>query len=207
MNELRAPSILLATQNRGKLREFQELLSRLPGAFCNLRDYPGLIEVEEVGSSFKENAILKAKGYASQTGLVTLADDSGLEVKALGGAPGIYSARYSGENASDTDRINKLLRELSSSENEDRSARFVCVIAIFNPNTNEMATFDGTCEGQIATEPQGNNGFGYDPIFVPEGFTESFGSLSTSIKQQISHRSRALARAYVYLHDFIASRA
>jgi XTP/dITP diphosphohydrolase len=207
MNHPATSSLLLATQNRGKLLEFKDMLSMVPVHLWSLQDFPNLVEVEEVGRSFKENAILKAKGYAAQTGLVTLADDSGLEVNALGGAPGVLSARYAGDLASDAERINKLLTELSLRKDADRRARFVCVIAIFDSRTSKIVTFNGTCEGRIASEPHGKNGFGYDPVFIPDGYSESFGSLSTAIKQQISHRSHALRAAGAFLRDLIASHA
>ena len=196
-------SLLLATYNRGKLREFQDLLSMLPLQLWSLTDFPNLSEVEEVGRSFTENAILKARGYAAQTRLLTLADDSGLEVDALGGAPGILSARYAGEVASDADRVNKLLTELSSTNDVKRRARFICVIAVFDSRTRKIVTFNGKCEGHIAYEPHGINGFGYDPVFIPDGYAESFGTLSASIKQRISHRSHALRGAAVFLREII----
>lgn len=207
MNHPTTASLLLATQNRGKLRELQDTLSMVAVQLWSVQDFPNLLEVDEVGRSFRENAILKAKGYAAQTGLVTLADDSGLEVNALGGAPGILSARYAGDLATDAERIHKLLTELSLSEVADRRARFVCVIAIFDSNTSKIVTFEGTCEGRIASEPRGKNGFGYDPIFIPDGYSESFGSLSTVIKQQISHRGQALRAAVAFIRDVIASHA
>jgi XTP/dITP diphosphohydrolase len=203
MNQPTNSTLLLATLNRGKLREFQDMLSLIPVQLRNLMDFPNLVEVEEVGHSFRENAILKAKGYAEQTGLITLADDSGLEVQALGGAPGVLSARYAGEQASDAARIDKLLTELSLTRDAERRARFVCVIAIFDSTTKKLVTFEGTCAGRIAHEPLGTHGFGYDPIFIPDGYTESFGSLSCSIKDKISHRGVALTAASAYLGEII----
>lgn len=194
-------SLLIATQNPGKLVEFQSMLAMIPLRLRSLREFPGLADVEETGLSFRENAILKAEGYASQTGLLTLADDSGLEVDALGGAPGLYSARYAGDQALDTERVNKLLAELTQTQDSQRRARFVCAIAIFDSTNERIVTFEGQCEGQIAMRPSGSNGFGYDPIFIPDGYSESFGKLSTSIKERVSHRGRALRAAAAYLRD------
>lgn len=207
INAAYTKSILIATQNRGKLREFKNMLSMLPMRLLSLSDFPDVVEVDEVGVSFAENAVLKAQGYAAQTGLVALADDSGLEVSALGGAPGVYSARYAGSMASDELRVEKLLKELSLTEDTERRARFVCVIAIFDQLTGKTVTFDGICEGHIAHEPHGENGFGYDPVFVPDGYIDSFAALSTDIKQQISHRSRALKAATVYLDQLVSNPA
>ncbi len=191
--------ILIATRNSGKLQELQELLYGFPFQLRSLNDFPFSTEVEETGSSFADNAVLKAREYARQTGLWTLADDSGLEVDALGGAPGIFSARYGGAGASDADRIAKLLEELSRTKDAARRARFVCVIALTGTQDTEVNTFTGTCAGQIAFEPRGTHGFGYDPVFVPDGYSESFGELPSEIKQEISHRARALKAARLFL--------
>jgi XTP/dITP diphosphohydrolase len=207
INAAYTKSIVIATQNRGKLREFKNMLSWLPVRLLSLSDFPNVVEVDEVGSSFVENAVLKAQGYAAQTGLIALADDSGLEVNALGGAPGVYSARYAGSTASDELRVEKLLHELSLTGDTERRARFVCVIAIFDQTTGNTITFDGICEGHIARAPYGENGFGYDPIFVSDGYNDTFAGLSTEIKQQISHRSRALKAATAYLAQLVSDRA
>lgn len=156
-------------------------------------------EVEETGATFTENASLKAQAYAAQAGLWTLADDSGLEVDALGGAPGIYSARYAGAGATDAERIARLLEELRHVEQDARRARFVCAVATADPTGNVIHVSLGTCEGSISREPHGAGGFGYDPIFIPDGYDESFGQLSSEIKARISHRARALQATCSFL--------
>jgi len=196
--------ILIATKNSGKVLELKNLLADLPVELLNLKDFPSIVEAEETGATFIENAALKAQSYARQTGIFALADDSGLEVAALGGAPGIYSARYAGENVSDETRIEKLLNEISRSGNDDRRARFVCAIAIADENGEIIFTAEDYCEGEIAFEPRGRNGFGYDPVFIPSGFEQTFGELSEPVKQKISHRARALVKIIRYLRDFIA---
>ena len=193
------PEILIATRNRGKLREAQELLSGLPVRWRNLAEFPETGEVEETGATFTENASLKAQAYAAQTGLWTLADDSGLEVDALGGAPGIYSARYAGAGATDAERIALLLEELRHVDERARHARFVCAIAFADTKGDVINVSLGTCEGRIAREPRGAGGFGYDPVFIPDGYDESFGQLSSEIKAQISHRARALQSTRAFL--------
>ena len=200
-------SVLVATGNMGKLQEIQSILSRLSVVLHSLNEFQTLVEVEEVGTSFEENAILKATGYAAQTGFLTLADDSGLEVESLNGAPGVLSARYAGDQASDSERIAKLLSELSRKKDVDRRARFVCVIAIADSNAHVLGTFEGTCEGRIAISPQGTNGFGYDPVFIPDGYSETFGLLTRDIKDTISHRGRALMAASSFLSELSDSDA
>ncbi len=192
-------TLLIGTLNNGKVLEYRQLLSDYPFQLRTLNEFPSLQEVDETGDSFEENAILKARAGAAGTGLLTLADDSGLEIKALGGVPGIYSARYSGTEASYPERMARLLAELERNGDKSRRARFVCVIAISEPNTDHTAIFEGICDGSIALEPRGMNGFGYDPIFIPDGFSETFGELSEAIKQTISHRARAVAVARSYL--------
>lgn len=195
--------ILIATQNSGKVLELKNLLADLRVEILNLKDFPNIVEAEETGATFVENAALKAESYARQTGILALADDSGLEVAALGGAPGIYSARYAGETASDETRIEKLLNEISRTGNDDRQARFVCAIAIADENGELIFTAEDYCEGKIAFEPRGQNGFGYDPVFIPSGFDQTFGELSEPGKRKISHRARALVKIIRYLRDFI----
>ncbi|MBN1284986.1 MAG: XTP/dITP diphosphatase [Anaerolineae bacterium] len=186
--------LLVATQNPGKLREYQTLLADLPVEWAGLRDV-GLagMDVPETGATFAENAGLKASAYARAAGRLTLADDSGLEVDALGGAPGVYSARYAGPGASDADRCHKLLTELKDAPN--RAARFRCVIAIALPDGALAAAVDGVCEGSIAYAPRGANGFGYDPVFRVEGRNMTMAELTKAEKNAISHRGRALAAA------------
>ena len=196
--------LVIATKNSGKVLELKELLADLPFRLSNLSDFPNIVEAEETGETFVENAALKAQSYARQTGILALADDSGLEVAALGGAPGIYSARYAGENVSDETRIEKLLKEISRTGNNNRAARFVCAIAIADGNGEIIFTAEDYCEGVIAFEPRGRNGFGYDPVFIPIGFDQTFGEMPETVKRKISHRARALTKIIRYLRDFIA---
>ena len=199
--------LLIATSNAGKVREALPLLDGLPLRWRSLAEFPAIAEVEETGATFAENAALKATAYAAQTGLWTLADDSGLEVDALGGAPGIFSARYGGEGASDAERIARLLDELSRTGDSERRARFVCVIAIADPDARLVNTSTGTCEGSIALAPRGEGGFGYDPVFIPDGYQESFGELPPELKQRISHRARALEAVRSFLLDYFLGQA
>lgn len=193
--------LLIATRNAGKVREFASLLADMPLRLRSLAEFPEVPEAEETGATFAENAALKARFYASQTGLWTLADDSGLEVDALGGAPGVYSARYAGADASDAERISLLLAELGRTNDAARRARFVCAIAIAHPASDALDLFTGTCEGRIAPEPRGANGFGYDPVFIPENFEETFGELPSETKHDLSHRARALHAARAFLRE------
>jgi XTP/dITP diphosphohydrolase len=189
--------LLLATSNQGKLREAREILGDLPFDLLALSDCESIQPVAETGATFIENASLKAIGYASQTHLLTLSDDSGLEIEALNGAPGVRSARYLGEGNSYSVRNQSLLAELQS--HEKRAARFVCSIAIAASDGDLLSISTGVCDGRIATEPHGTEGFGYDPIFIPTGFENTFGELPAQIKNRISHRGRALAEAREFL--------
>lgn len=195
---------LIGTKNLGKVKELETLLRNSPLRLRSLNDFPDAIEPEETGATFAENAALKARSYALQTGIWTLADDSGLEVEALNDAPGVYSARYAGENATDAERMEKLLKELDKMADENRKARFVCAMAISDKTGAIKFAAEGVCDGKIAFEAKGANGFGYDPIFVPDGFTETFGELSGGIKQQISHRARASVKIIQHLQAFYA---
>ena len=196
--------LLIATNNAGKVRELGGLFSGIPVTLQSLSGFPDIVEVDETGTSFLENAVLKAKGYAAQTGLMALADDSGLEVAALNGAPGIYSARFAGEDTSYDIKIDRLLKLLTESESPDRSARFVCSMAVADKNSDIKFTAEGICSGTIAFSPRGNGGFGYDPVFVPDGYDLTFGELPESVKQQISHRARAFHEIMQFLRGFIA---
>lgn len=195
--------IVLATGNIGKQREFVELLEDLPIHILSLNDFPHVGEVEETGETFAENAELKAVTYAKETGKLCLADDSGLEVEALGNAPGVFSARYAGENASNEERISKLLTELKAVKDAERRAGFVCVIVLASEKGEILYRAKGICPGKIGFEPRGEKGFGYDPIFIPTGFDETFGELSSEIKHQISHRARATKQIKGFLCGFI----
>jgi XTP/dITP diphosphohydrolase len=194
-------TLLIATSNRGKLKEFNEILSTFPIGLLNLTDFPGVAPVSEDGKTFAENALLKARDYAGQAGIVTLADDSGLEVVALGGAPGIHSARYAGVNAPDLERNKKLLDALSLVKDDERTARFVCALALVDGSGTVLFQTTGTCEGSITTHPRGVNGFGYDPLFVPSGYVQTFGELDQSVKDQISHRGKALKSMCQYIAE------
>jgi XTP/dITP diphosphohydrolase len=192
-------SLVVATRNEGKLEELRRLLDDLPLRLYGLTDFPDVKTVPETGESFIENASLKAAGYAKQTGRLTLADDSGLEVDALGGAPGILSARYAGEGASDADRTARLLAELSIIPPAKRSARFVSAVAIADGEGQILNVSVAACDGHIDLAPHGSGGFGYDPIFIPSGYDRSFGELKSAIKNQISHRARALCGTREFL--------
>jgi XTP/dITP diphosphohydrolase len=189
------PKLLLATTNQGKLREYCQLLKGLPFMLVAPADEGIDITVDEEKKTFEENARLKATTYSRFSGLVTLADDSGLEVDALDGGPGIISARFAGEHASDKDRIEHLLARLKDVPWENRTARFKCVIAIAIPGRGTELC-DGECQGLIALEPRGENGFGYDPVFYLPEFGKSIAELSLEAKNQISHRGKAARKAY-----------
>ncbi len=192
--------LLIATHNPGKIEEYEELLAGLPLELT----YPaqeGLdIEVAETGASFAENARLKAAAYARASGLVALADDSGLEVDALGGEPGIHSARYAGTGASDKERYRLLLEKLREVPWEERTARFRCVIAVATPG-GQVHTAEGICEGIIAFAPKGEHGFGYDPVFYLQEYGKTMADLPPETKNKISHRARAVQRAREILEE------
>jgi XTP/dITP diphosphohydrolase len=186
--------LLLATRNAHKTREFAEIL----GPDFEVRDLTrtDLAAVEENGRTFEDNAALKALAVANVVDDLVISDDSGLEVAALNGAPGIYSARFGGENATDEENVAKLLDALASTD--ERTARFVCVIAIAERG-KLLATFSGIVEGSIAYEVRGPHGFGYDPIFIPNGHDQTFAMLPSRLKNQISHRAGAVAQLRKYL--------
>ena len=185
-------SLLLGTRNPGKVIEIKSILSDTGWSFSSLEQFPSVAEAEENFVTFAENAIAKAQFYAAATGLCALADDSGLEVAALGGAPGVFSARYAGPNASDADRRLLLLSELAKTVATDRHARFVAVVAIANPDGTILNVSEGICEGSITFAPRGTGGFGYDPLFIPDGRNQTFAELPDTVKNLISHRARAL---------------
>ena len=184
--------LVVATRNVHKAREIQHILGQ-DFTVRDLRAYPEIPNIPESGTSFEENAKLKALAASRQLPGLVIADDSGLEVDALGGAPGIYSARYAGANATERDKINKLLHELDRVRGTDdrRHARFRCVVALARDGSL-LGTFDGIVEGRIADEVRGDRGFGYDPIFIPEGLGQTFGELPTEVKNAISHRAKAI---------------
>jgi XTP/dITP diphosphohydrolase len=183
--------IVVATGNEGKVREIRDLLQGLPVEWISLKDISSAPEVVEDGDTFEENALKKARALAQVTGLTAIADDSGLCVDALGGRPGVHSARYAGENASDTDKCSLLLSELENEPNEKRTARFVCVIAMVTP-TGEEKLFRGECEGRIIREMRGRLGFGYDPVFYYEPAAATFAQIDREEKNRVSHRGKAL---------------
>lgn len=185
--------LIVATKNRGKLKEFAELLAHLPYDIVSMADAGIEDNIEENGTTFEENALIKAKSVWKATGDTVIADDSGLEVDYLNGAPGVYSARYAGEGATDGDKNRKLLHALEGVPADKRTARFVCAIAVIFPDGGNF-TVRGTCEGYIATEPAGKNGFGYDPLlYVPEiGMT--IAQMESSLKNNISHRGNAIRK-------------
>lgn len=185
-------SVLLATRNRGKVREIESILRGSGWSFCSLQSFHGVDTPAESGVTYADNAILKARFYALATGMCALADDSGLEVEALAGAPGVFSARYAGENSSDADRRALLLSELAKIPNANRRARFVSVVAISDAKGSVLNISEGICEGTIIFSPRGEGGFGYDPLFVPDGYNQTFAELSEDVKNRISHRARAL---------------
>lgn len=186
--------LLIATHNRGKLREYAEILDGLPFELVTMDDLGITRDVQETGATFEENARLKAQAYARESGTLALADDSGLEVDALGGEPGVYSKRYAGEGKSDAERNAYLLEKMRNVPQGVRTARFRCVIVIAAPDFRTW-TSEGICEGEIAMEPRGTNGFGYDPIFIVREANKHMAELPAGDKNRISHRGRAAASA------------
>lgn len=183
--------ILVATKNRGKMVEIRSILGidnfeLIPSDM--IRSYP---DIPETGTTFEENAIIKARESFKLTGISAIADDSGLAVDCLGGRPGVYSARYAGEEAADDDNTMKVLHEINEFP-PPYTARYVCVMAFYDGN--ELITTQGECEGEIITEPRGSNGFGYDPVFVPAGYTETMAELDPGIKNKLSHRYKAIEK-------------
>ena len=195
--------LLVATRNLGKAREYEYLLRGVPVSITSLDELGIYREIEETGGTFKENARIKATGYAALSGLLTLADDSGLEVDALGGAPGVRSARYAGPEATDSERVKLLLEHLEGTPRAERTGRFRCVIAVSTP-TGEVSTVSGAVEGIISREPKGTNGFGYDPIFQIPDLGRTMAELSIEEKNRISHRAQAAKKAVALLKSMLA---
>lgn len=188
--------LLIATRNKGKFLEIKKVLKELPFEFFNLDDIKKIskdFEVKETGRDFLENAVLKADAFGKISGLLTLADDSGLEVKVLGGRPGVLSSRYT--KGTDEDRYRRLLEELKDVPKEKRDAQFRCVTAIFDPKTKKLETCQGVCKGKIAKKPRGKYGFGYDPIFYLPQLRKTMAQLKLEAKNRISHRAKALRKA------------
>src|SRR5438477_5642083 len=183
--------LLLATRNPHKTKEFRALLG-MEFTLIDLSDFPEIVMPKETGRTFAENATLKARSVSQDRQSLIVADDSGLEVEVLGGAPGIYSARYAGAKATDKENIDRLLEELTriGAQRDQRRARFRCVLALAR-NGQMLGTFEGTTDGTILDQPRGLHGFGYDPIFVPKGFGHTFAELPAELKNRISHRAQA----------------
>lgn len=198
--------LLLATNNPGKIAEMSSMLTSLRVAVIGLGDLTTFTEVPETGETFRDNARIKAMGYALQSGKIALADDSGLEVKALDGRPGVFSARYGGDHLNFDEKMQLILNELDQLGDPDRSARFVSSIVIATPSSEILFEADGFCSGRIALQPRGVGGFGYDPIFEPDGFDLTFGELDSAIKHRISHRAAAFRQIIPFLRDFDALR-
>lgn len=194
--------LLIATHNAGKVREFHDLLGTLPIEVLGLDE--SVAELEETGSTFAENAALKATGYARQAGVTTLADDSGLCVEALDGRPGVLSARYGGKEIGFDQKMDRLLAELNETGDTERRARFVAAVAIADEQGEILHSVEGICSGRIASQARGNGGFGYDPLFIPDGYDLTFGELPNAIKREISHRGRAFSQIMPFLRGFYA---
>jgi XTP/dITP diphosphohydrolase len=199
------PDLVLATRNKGKIAEVQRLIS-LHAPQITLRSVAefNLDDVEETGTTFEENALLKAETIARQTGLTALADDSGIAIDALDGAPGVYSARWSGVHGDDAANVAKVLLELSDVPDEDRGAQFVCVIALAHPDGRSIIV-RGEVEGVVRRDPIGNHGFGYDPIFQPDGYAITTAQMDPETKDAISHRGKALREIASKIGPFIGA--
>jgi len=194
--------LVVATRNPGKLREIQRILQDLPLEVRSIQAYPHLEPVAEDAPTYEGNAVRKAVAAARATGEVALADDSGLEIDALGGWPGVHSARFLGEEATDADRNTEVLRRLEGVPLERRTARYRAVIAVALPD-GRVETFEGTCEGIIALEPRGGGGFGYDPIFYLPELGRTVAELAPEEKDRLSHRGKALAQARAFLERLL----
>ena len=190
--------VIAATKNKGKIREMEEILSELGIEIVSQQNMGIDVDVEETGDTFEKNALIKARAVAMISDSPVLADDSGICVDALGGAPGVYSARYAGDNATDEDKINKMLCEIGNSE--DRSAKFVTAVAFIFPDGREV-TATGEVKGHITEKPAGGGGFGYDPIFFSEELKKTFAEASDEEKNSVSHRGRALRNLYEKLKN------
>ncbi|AET70634.1 non-canonical purine NTP pyrophosphatase, rdgB/HAM1 family [Desulfosporosinus orientis DSM 765] len=185
--------IILATQNKGKIRELQDLLVDEDIQVLSLKDIEGWEDVEENGETFADNAMLKARAAVEKTGLIALADDSGLEVDALGGRPGVFSARFAGEPKDDERNNNKLLQLLRDVPEDKRSARFRCALVVATPDGREFLT-EGTVEGRILRERRGSDGFGYDPLFYVPDYSRTMAELTLAVKNKLSHRGQAFRK-------------
>jgi len=205
MTDSKPLELLMATTNHKKLEELRTLFADLPVSVRFLADLPLFEEVEETGKTFEENARLKAAGYARQSGLLTLAEDSGLCCDALEGAPGVYSARFAGEGRSDEENNQKLLRLLDKLPDNCRGAYYVSTIALADPD-KVLTVVRGEVHGVIVREPRGSGGFGYDPIFFYPAFGKTFGEVPAGAKHEVSHRARAYSKLKEFLSGFLANR-
>lgn len=185
--------VIIATKNKGKAKDFETLLAPYGVRVLTLHDVAEDLDVEETGTTFRENARLKAETVAERLGKMVIADDSGLAVDALGGRPGVYSARFSGPDATDGKNIEKLLEELADVPDEERTARFICVLAVSGPG-GETRYYEGSCEGRIMRTPSGDNGFGYDPVFYVPNEERTMAQLTPEEKAAVSHRGAAIRR-------------
>ncbi len=199
------PILYLATGNPHKVDEFAQLLAGLPISLESANALGGMPVVDETAKTFEGNALLKAQALYRQAprGTWVMADDSGLETDALGGGPGVLSARFAGDNASDADNCALLLQQMQATASAERSARFRCVLALLGPNSSKALFFSGACEGTIASKPTGMGGFGYDPLFIPTGYQASFAALAPEIKASISHRAEAIKKFCDWLKHFL----
>lgn len=196
--------LVVASRNKGKVKEIMELLSGLPFKVSSLSEYPHIPEIIEDGKTYRANALKKAREVALATGKMAMSDDSGIEVKALGNAPGIYSARFAGEGASEKARNQKLFRMLKGVPMHKRQARYRCVIALVDARGKELGVVEGTCSGYVTSKDIGENGFGFDPLFLLKRYNKTFGQLPASLKAKISHRARALKKFRVLLSQVTA---
>lgn len=197
--------MVLGTKNKDKLRELRSLLKDAGIKVLSLQDFPRCPQAHENGRSFEENAKKKARFYARHTGMLTLADDSGLMVPTLRGKPGVYSARFAGPGCTYRDNNQKLLRLLADKQGKKRQARFVCVMSLY-ARGKFVAVVKGECMGRIASSEKGRNGFGYDPVFIPKGFSKTFAELPPSVKNKISHRAKALGAVKKAILSFLKTR-
>jgi XTP/dITP diphosphohydrolase len=197
--------LIVASRNKGKVAEIKALLADLPFKVTSLLEYPHIPEIIEDGKTYRANALKKARETARATGKMAMSDDSGIEVRALGNAPGIYSARFAGEGASEKARNNKLFKMLKGVPMHKRQARYRCVIALVNARGKELGVVQGTCSGYVTTRDIGKNGFGFDPLFLLKRYNKTFGQLPPELKAKISHRARALKKFRLLLSQATAT--
>ncbi len=198
---MKKKELIIATTNQGKLREIKELLMDLNLNITSLKDYPNAPEIIEDGQTFAQNAFKKASIISAYTKKMTIGEDSGLEIEALGNEPGIYSARFSGPNATDAKNNQKMLRSLRGLPSKERGARYRCAVSIVD-DSQEMASVSGVCSGVITGKARGANGFGYDPYFLIARYQQTFGELDPCVKARISHRARAFKKVKKVLIDY-----